>query len=315
MEVESWLETAEQDLKSAEVLYKERIFPNSVFALQQSVEKSYKYFLFLLGLTEKELKDNIKHDTDKVLPVLIEKNSEKFDKFERNKDILESFGDKLESIVEELSKKIAPPADFKPLWTEEKLDLTKYIKNLVNTNKNKTKLICGIHDIESKINSNANKFEEVITELEELDSGTAKIAKLVDIIFNDENGPAVLDFLPTIIEGVKEIIQNKPQYKDLEMPKKEHLLKALPYLRLAFKLQILLSVAQAKLFLLSLLVHGHEEQSRYGKVKDNTSPKDIYTKDSVIIKRMPELLKTQNNLIDTLKTINQLKNDLAIPSR
>lgn len=69
-----FLDLSNSDIKSADVLLKFKEYPNAVYHLQQSVEKSCKY----LGLTNKIFTFNelrkISHDPDKVFDMLFSSN-------------------------------------------------------------------------------------------------------------------------------------------------------------------------------------------------------------------------------------------------
>jgi len=58
------LEIAKSDLSAARCLYENRLYPQAIFYLQQSVEKSFKSQIYFLGLAnEKEARSRISHNT------------------------------------------------------------------------------------------------------------------------------------------------------------------------------------------------------------------------------------------------------------
>lgn len=60
----SYLTKAKVDLESAEILYKNKIFDNSIFLFQQSVEKATKgFYIFYTGASEKKLREEIGHES------------------------------------------------------------------------------------------------------------------------------------------------------------------------------------------------------------------------------------------------------------
>ncbi|MDH3353452.1 MAG: HEPN domain-containing protein [Nanoarchaeota archaeon] len=70
-----WIETSESNLDSSKLLYKNKKFPESIFFLQQSIEKLTKASgLFMGAIKEKDLSNEIGHDLIKIY----EKNLRKF---------------------------------------------------------------------------------------------------------------------------------------------------------------------------------------------------------------------------------------------
>lgn len=58
------LEIAKSDLSAARCLYENRLYPQAIFYLQQSVEKSFKSQIYFLGIAnEKEARSRISHKT------------------------------------------------------------------------------------------------------------------------------------------------------------------------------------------------------------------------------------------------------------
>lgn len=62
------------DLKAAKILYKNKLYPQAVFFLQQSIEKMFKSFGTLQdNLTIQELKKDVGHNSTRVLSCLMQK--------------------------------------------------------------------------------------------------------------------------------------------------------------------------------------------------------------------------------------------------
>jgi hypothetical protein len=74
LEAKSFLGAAEEDFKSAKILYESEIYSAAIYHLQQAVEKFVKaYMLMVFGLTKKEIRDYVGHDSPKAFLKLLDK--------------------------------------------------------------------------------------------------------------------------------------------------------------------------------------------------------------------------------------------------
>lgn len=80
-----FLEIAKKDLKAANCLYKHKLYPQAVFYLQQSIEKTYKSFGILQGMTLDELKKKVGHFAFKILSINMKKTLKKMKKWHTSK--------------------------------------------------------------------------------------------------------------------------------------------------------------------------------------------------------------------------------------
>lgn len=99
----NYLEIAEDDLKAAEVLYANKIYPESVFYLQQSVEKMSKAFGILYDLVPKKKLRNIQHFTPIVF-IKILKRKWMFNFIALIRDTYPEYKNMLQTSQEELTK-------------------------------------------------------------------------------------------------------------------------------------------------------------------------------------------------------------------
>ncbi|HEX7319980.1 MAG TPA: HEPN domain-containing protein [bacterium] len=74
---DAFLNVAKKDLKAAQTLYARRLYPQAIFYLQQSIEKSFKAFGILYdNLTVVELKNKVGHFPLRVLSHMMQKIKE-----------------------------------------------------------------------------------------------------------------------------------------------------------------------------------------------------------------------------------------------
>jgi len=77
--------TSKIDLKSSRILYDQELYPQSIFYLEQSVEKITKaYAIILLGLDPKVAKDRITHKSPKTMLKKVDIFQEIHDEFKKN---------------------------------------------------------------------------------------------------------------------------------------------------------------------------------------------------------------------------------------
>jgi len=89
------LEIAKQDLKASKCLLSKKLYPQSIFYLEQSIEKAVKSLGIWSGnVTEEEIKDRIRHKTPKVFTFILKRGIEKV------KKTLKEFEEKFPEIKE-----------------------------------------------------------------------------------------------------------------------------------------------------------------------------------------------------------------------
>ena len=137
-----FLEISEQDLKSSEILFKNGIYPNAVFFLQQSVEKWAKFFFLCGEYSFDELKKKTRHDISEKYKETIEKfiplfeildmpNHYKFFDNLKSDDPTLEFEETINKIIDLVNK--VDVFEFKPvnLTKEKKKGLKRLIKKQV----------------------------------------------------------------------------------------------------------------------------------------------------------------------------------------
>lgn len=259
--------TAKSDFRVAKILYDNEEFANTIYHLQQGIEKLSKSFgLFNQIIKPDDIKD-ISHNSKKVFTKHFHAQQKEFDKME---DVEKIFPDlfrfkrkdeevNLTAYNEKIQKALnifihLKPDDF--LWiSDEDLDL---IKNLISK-----------IDTEVEINFDDTRynfpelFKSIISQIEEK-TGT-KIEEA-----NIENK----EFL-SAIEDVRKVITS-----GLKMEK-----------------------IYLTLFFFSLITSGHNQRTRYPCICCGELPENNYDKDEIIVKRYNEIHKIMEDTITLFEEI------------
>ncbi|MBM3233600.1 HEPN domain-containing protein [Candidatus Pacearchaeota archaeon] len=288
-----WLGTAKSDFEAAKNLYEHENYPQSVFSLQQSIEKTIKAYGIFMGVKESDLKNKFRHDTLKIyehhLTGFLEKSK--------------SFSETLKAHPELKSIPMLNELDYDDLAIEMS-DAKDEFQNIKSSAEDMTKTT---RKIESCINKAIKLFENEKISIK----GLSKI-KLSDRQFNE-----IKRFM---FENLNEISKLKKQ----ELPELKEIEKLTPsYFQRLFSetfsyLIRALSVYSALLYL-NLIVYNKVSSTRY---PENKTPQQIYNINSPIIKRFRDIqkihqdcfLKIEDILNEQEKLTKKYQNETTNPT-
>jgi len=189
------------DLKAAKILYKNKLYPQAVFFLQQSIEKMFKSFGALQdNLTIQELKSDVGHNSTRVLSCLMQKFLNKISLQERNvhcNDIDINEQVELREFLNDISKASSLFSNSKLLEKVPKEEFMKLLPDLM-TRKRRLKFLAEIYpefEKESKLVLKAicDKSTSDIAQ-EHLDKMLAEIQSVLADMFDVEYLLIVLSF-------------------------------------------------------------------------------------------------------------------------
>lgn len=260
------LDIARKDLKAARCLFKERLYCQAVFYLEQTVEKATKSLgIYNKAITEDEL-EKIGHESWKVYTKILEQTKVKIGNFYKN---LERFPKlKQTSLVKE----------FESLGASKLNNLVKNLAFFIESGKFVTKeelqaIILEISKFEKEIENTEMKVDE-----DEIKNLKTQLVEVVDIL--GENNPIV----------------SKKIKKELELlsPKLlTNLWKSLTSLISCF----------LSLFYLSIILCPHAVRSRYPINRNKFNPLEIYTKVFPVIEKFDQLSNIIERVLDKMTNV------------
>ncbi len=156
----SFLEIAKKDMEAARVLFSRKLYPHSIFYLEQAVEKGVKSFgLWVKILTEKECKDKelAGHDAWRIFSTLIERGIKRV---ENELNILQDKHPAIKqtTFLEKLQKQISELEHESKNIKEEIKDITKNVANIVYSDQKIQELINKINRFRGKLPRGLLKF-------------------------------------------------------------------------------------------------------------------------------------------------------------
>jgi len=128
---QDWLKFAKQDLDASVILYEKEDFRNSIYLLQQSVEKACKYYGLSYGLiSQKDLHKDVSHVSPKIFKIFINQSSV---------DLVKNLGGK-EIKVDEFEKALKNKKEMINI-SEKFIEICFNMSFQLETNFNKIKLL------------------------------------------------------------------------------------------------------------------------------------------------------------------------------
>jgi len=273
--IQTLLDIAEQDLASSKILYKKKKYPQSIFLLQQSVEKTAKaYGLFEGSLSIKQLEKDISHKT----PIIYRKFADR----ELRKGL-------------KLKKNIETHEDLQKLSFLQEIDLKNYCDNQklmikeINDSLNKKEILT---DNEKNLVDGLKGIKFILSDLKQPKDKEIKIPK-------EEIEKQLDKVIKPIIELYKEKGMEIPEdwKKDL---KKLDTIDFDEFMKYFIKQLIKLHKINTLNFFLSLITFQHVGISRYPEDK---SPLERYNKNYPLIKHFKEIYKLQRDNIKKHKDV------------
>jgi len=251
-----WLSIAKSDFEATKNLYGHKNYPQAVFSLQQSVEKTIKAYGIFMGIKEGDLKNKFSHDTLKIY----EHHLNGF--LEKSK----SFSDALKTHPELKSIPMLNELDCDNLIVElnDAKDEFKDIKS------NAEEITRTTRKVESYINR-ANKLFK-----NEQDS----IKKLFEIKLSEMQFNKIKKFMHTNINQISKLKKEElPELKEIDKLTPEYFERLF---RETFSYLVKALSVYVALLYLNLIVYNKISSTRY---PENKTPQQVYNLNSPIIKK------------------------------
>lgn len=259
------IETARLDLEAARILYRNKLYPQSIFLFQQSVEKAHKAACLSWRLIEEEkLKSwEIGHKATGIYKKHIEKRKKMLE--ELKKDLNEN--QKLKNVFEDQDfEKVRRALD------EDLLDLKKLEK--------------------SDIDMSLREIKSLIADIKKLKAIKIKLEK------EQFNGIIIAFFAPLLDISAK----FDPKKADELKQDMEKSLEKLDYDKSEVSKYFFNSLYVAiSLPLIAFITSPHSTASRYPET--NSTPRKIYTKKLPLVKMLPELMELHKEALRRLKSL------------
>jgi len=286
---DSFLFIALEDLDSSIVLYHRKHYPQSVFYLQQAVEKAVKSLGLLFEIvSEDDLQRKIGHNPLRVYKKSFTKISDDLPSMNRELDTHPEFKEMLHSSgidIDELAssmKKLVHQFD-------------EYICTVVSYNLS-AEVLSGLLSTIESFNREIEKAEE----------------KIRDGGISDEVFAAIKEELRTQIESLINSIHIPTQQKEAMRNELDSFFTAFLPNKEFFEyfIEVLLKAVRIgpNLFYLSIITSPHATKSRYPE--GNFDPLQFYTPGSPLIDKLPELQDITRHTLEEMDVLYDLIFDL-----
>lgn len=258
---DSYLKTSKKDLEASKLLYKDILYPQSVFSLQQCIEKASKSLLMILDLADyEEIKSHIGHKVYKIINLY--------------KEILKDIKQKNEIVI-----KFLPGLKYSIL--NEAIGLMNTILSIPEE----------VENISEEWNKSEKKIDEIIERIREdykevkrvkegvlPEEVTGKIKEFIQLTRNELNRKSIHEDDTAILESV---FSNS---------------KLANFSILYLPLFLLYS-----LFQLSILTFKHVNISRYPEKDKQVDPIKYYNKNTPIIKKFNAIVEITELILKELE--------------
>ena len=292
-----------EDLDASKLLYRHKRYPLAVFSLQQSIEKSLKYYGIRTSLWESKV-SKLNHHPLKMFSAPVMKQLQMQKAINKNNDAQE--------IAASLSAKMG-------------VDYEQGSKELVE---NQKVFISIINDCKRYYCLDEDALSSMISEMKEMHSSFAEGYKNIysKKVTKEQWENNIDTFLKKMeiafIELCKE--HSIPQEKQDELLSYLELMKiqskaSLEIYRARASYMLLLFEVGILLVILSIILSSHEQLSRYPFIKgelpeidEDIDPLSYYTKELPLIKHFPQLQKYTKITLDLLGEMSYLLDDPAV---
>ncbi len=286
---DSFLFIALEDLDSSIVLYHRKHYPQSVFYLQQAVEKAVKSLGLLFEIvSEDDLQRKIGHKPHEVYRKPFTKISTDLPALNRELDTHPEFREMLQISGNDLDEL----ASFIKKFVHQ---IDEYISTFEIYNLS-TEMLSGILSTIEPFNREIEKAEE----------------KIRDGGISDEVFAAIKEELRTQIESLINSIHIPPLQKEAMRNELDSFLTAFLPNKESFEylMYILLKAVRIgpNLFYLSIITSPHATKSRYPE--GNFDPLQFYTPGSPLIDKLPELQDITRHTLEEMDVLYDLIFDL-----
>jgi len=292
-----------EDLKASKLLYRHKLYPLAVFSLQQSIEKSLKYYGIRTSLWESKVA-KLNHHPLKMFSAPVKEQLRMQEEINKNNDAQE--------IAASLSAKMG-------------VDYEQGSKELVQS---QNSFISIINDCKGYYSLDEETLSSWISEMKELcssfDEGYKKIhSKKVTKAQWDKN---IDDFFNKMESASIELCKEH----SIPQEKQNDLLSHLESLKIQSKASLEIYRARASyllllieigilLIILSTIISAHEQLSRYpfingelDGIDGDIDPLSYYTKELPLIKHFHQLQKYTKITLDLLGAMSYLLDDPSL---
>lgn len=271
-----FLQMAYENLESSRELYKIKNYPDSIFLLQQSIEKATKSFGLFSGFLDEKAVKFIAHDLVCIFDIIhnhilndIDQRNNRFDNNPQLYSFIENYRNDLYERMQELKEFKMDILNLQKIKNKKqfmKKEIDLYIYNLDE-----------IKNVQSKLSTELNSYMN-------------NIEKLLNY-FSDINFENILSNLPSdslineeVLSKIKESLKNN-QNDDEEKIKiiKDKMKEIFNYFFNSLYLEFYQSTLLLQLLYLAIPLSRHVTLSRYPEPEKNFHPIDFYTKDLPLI--------------------------------
>jgi len=301
--VKALLDISKRDLEAAKILYENKLYPQAIFYLQQSIEKSTKCAFLSLGIIDVKDLRKISHNVVIISQKLFEKASERLKWLENLKD------PKFEKKALEIFKK------FKNVFGESfTIEEIERFRENIETYKRKLEKLSKAYSNASELASSL-KDSDVVTALRQANSHLKELEKLknqnIDITDKD-----ALEFRNEMLKVIREIKNEFKNYLSPQEIEAENKIKKLDiytikeFLEESSKLGLLLGSLSKLIeifYSLATPIYFHASLARYPR--DNFNPLEFYTEDYPLVKYFNSIVKVQEKALECFdEVLDRLSN-------
>jgi len=270
------LRTAKNDLKSSDVLYNKKLYPQAVEHFQQSVEKSNKALgLISQKITENMLQNHIGHKPLKIHIKIIKEQKKNFEDF---KKLME------QRLISDTS--IIKREQVKKYLKEMK----KFLRDSKALDKNPTKYAnVPKQELQNLIKFLEGNFKKLSNIKPEIEIGEKQVKSIkTDIVKMFSN---VKNRYPEQYRQIYNGI-NKLEIKNIK-----------EIIELFYESFIILIPAYYSSLTLAYVIQPHSNLSRYPR--EEFSPEEFYTSKLPLVELLPKLIEIQDNAIKGIENFHK----------
>lgn len=280
------LEISKKDLEAANVLYQNKLYPQAIFYLQQSVEKAAKSFGLIANIIdEDELKSSIRHRTLELYKKIMNEQKQKIITIKKGLEVFPRLKNAELIKILDIEKQEKLIKDFERFYKS----ITKGGENLIFISKDEIRMIIrDLNKLELEFQETKKKLEEFSASEEEFKKMRAEIEKL-------------MEEFSALINGI-DSTKDKELKSALSDGKFERTLKVI-FEKL---IPVLLEVyyINLSLFYLGIITFPHAVTARYPE--KGLNPLEIYNEQHSLIQLFEECSELLN------KTIVKFEEFLAV---
>lgn len=310
---EPFLSVAALNLKSARILAKEGNYPDAVFLLQQSVEKSMKAYALCAGYLDEKTVKLIAHDGFCIFNIIQERALEHFDEMKERYDedptfyrIFEGYEDRLKTQTEDvrLSEKVLTrQIDLAQTRLLPEETITSMLDQLDSLPKTWTPIFSITRFFSTILSVITSFFVGVITSEKRLKSFLKMLpSETIDTYW--ERTSEILPEKMTFQEAALKMHRDMSQIDPAEMKSLVRKVGAFPDLCVSELNRALVEmVILQRLNTLAILLSWHVFDARYPDPERNFNPIDFYTPDLPLIIAFGRVADHAGQCIEDIRTI------------